>query len=102
MIVTKIALGAGVAVLGLVIWLAVIGVPAAGEGLITLVALVLLVAGGNALGGRSSYGSRRAGRADVDPVPLSTAFPTSVGETAPSEPPDGGDGARTGPAGEGP
>jgi hypothetical protein len=99
-IFTKIALGAGVVMVGVVIWLAVIGVGAAGEGLITVVALVLLVAGGNALGGRSSYGGRRGSRADAEPVPLGSAFPTASRETPPPEP-SGGGGAPQADAGEG-
>ena len=59
MTVTRLAVIGGVAVLGIVCWLAAIGFSAATEGLVTVFALVVLVAGGNLLAGRSAP-SRRA------------------------------------------
>lgn len=51
---TRLALIGGVVVLGLVCWLAAIGLQAATEGLVTVVTLVVLVAGGNWLAGRGT------------------------------------------------
>ena len=56
MIVTKLALAAGFLLLGLLCWLAFSGVAVAGELLVTAVALVVLVGGGNWLAGRRSPG----------------------------------------------
>ncbi len=58
MIVTKIAIGAGIVVLGFCCWLAAVGVGAVREGLISLCALVVLVGGGNWLSGRSAHSRR--------------------------------------------
>jgi hypothetical protein len=58
-IVTKIAVILGVALLGVACWMAVIGVRAASEGLLTVFALVVLVGGGNYLSGRSGTPRRR-------------------------------------------
>ncbi|HUA95760.1 MAG TPA: hypothetical protein VMB82_09560 [Acidimicrobiales bacterium] len=57
MIVTKIAIVCGVALFGLLCWMAVDGVTFAAEMVITLGALVILVGGGNWLSGR--YAPRR-------------------------------------------
>lgn len=54
MIATKIAIALGVVLLGVACWMAVIGVSAASEGLLTVFALVALVAGGNYMAGRTS------------------------------------------------
>lgn len=54
MIVTKIAIAVGLVVLGIACWMAVIGIGAAAEGLLTVFALVVLVAGGNLLAGRTT------------------------------------------------
>lgn len=54
MIVTKLVIGLGVVLVGILCWLAVDGVAVAFEALVTGVALVILVGGGNWLGGRSS------------------------------------------------
>jgi hypothetical protein len=86
MIFTKIALVLGVLVLGFVVWLALVGVHAVGEGLVTLVVLVLLVGGGNLLGGRHSYGARRT--ADVEPRPLSDWRPPVASARAVAADPD--------------
>lgn len=67
MIFTKIALALGVLVLGFMVWLALVGVHAAGEALVTLIALVVLVGGGNLISGRRPRG--RA--ADLEPRPIS-------------------------------
>jgi hypothetical protein len=81
-IVTKLAIGAGVVLAGILCWLAVTGVAVAAEVLVTAVALVLLVGGGNWLGGRSS--SSRS----------STGPPSSTFSGAPeSDSVDGGTGA---------
>lgn len=58
MIATKVAIVLGLVVLGIACWMAVIGVGAASEGLLTVCALFVLVAGGNLVAGRST-GSRR-------------------------------------------
>jgi len=54
MIVTKLAIGLGVVLVGVLCWLAVDGVAVAFEALVTGVALVVLVGGGNWLRDRSS------------------------------------------------
>lgn len=54
MIVTKLAIGVGVVLVGVLCWLAIAGVAIAAELVITAVALVVLVGGGNWLGGRRS------------------------------------------------
>ncbi|HVC13693.1 MAG TPA: hypothetical protein VND62_02410 [Acidimicrobiales bacterium] len=59
---TKIAVVGGVALLAFVSWLAASGFGAAREGLISLVALVVLVGGGNLLAGRSGHYGRGAVR----------------------------------------
>jgi hypothetical protein len=53
-IVTRLAIAVGVALIAGLCWLAVDGVALAAELLITAGALVVLVAGGNWLGGRRS------------------------------------------------
>jgi hypothetical protein len=60
MVLTKIAIALGVLALGFGCFLALLGVNAASEGIVTLVVLVVLVAGGNLLAGRGSYVRRRA------------------------------------------
>lgn len=70
---TKIAVIGGLVLLGLVCWLAAVGLGAAREGLISFFALVVLVGGGNLLAGRGGpYGRRSApearGAASTDPV----------------------------------
>lgn len=57
MIVTKLAIACGVALFGLLCWMALDGVSFAGELVITVGALVILVGGGNWLSGR--YAPRR-------------------------------------------
>ncbi len=57
MIVTRLAIGCGVVLFGLLCWFAVDGVSFAGELVITVGALVVLVGGGNWLSGR--YAPRR-------------------------------------------
>jgi hypothetical protein len=54
MIVTKMAVVAGVVVLGLLCWLAAAGVTVLVPLLVTGAALVIMVGGGNWLGGRTS------------------------------------------------
>ncbi len=61
MIVTRLAIGVGVVLFGGLCWLAIDGVGLAAELLITAVALVVLVGGGNWLAGRGSS-SRTPGR----------------------------------------
>lgn len=63
MIVTRLAIAAGAAVVGLLCWLAVAGVVVATELLITAGALVVLVGGGNWLGGH--YAPARGGSGAV-------------------------------------
>ena len=69
MIATKIAIALGIAVFGVACWMAVIGVRAASEGLLTLLALVVLVGGGNYLAGRST-GRRRPVPTGFNPPPV--------------------------------
>lgn len=56
---TKVAVAGFLALLGFVCWLAASGFGAAREGLICLLALVLLVGGGNLLSGRGGSYARR-------------------------------------------
>ncbi len=74
MIATKIAIAMGVMLLGVACWMAVIGVRAVSEGLLTLFALVVLVGGGNYLAGRS--GARRG------PAPVRVPGPPVPGPPA--------------------
>lgn len=83
MFFTKLALGLGALFLAFLIWLALMGVPVVGEGLITVFVLFALVAGGNLLSGRGRGRSRRAA-SELEPRPL---------RPAPSPPEAGGDGA---------
>ena len=62
MSVTKLVIGLGVVVFGLLCWMAVDGITAAAVTLITIGALVVLVGGGNWIGGRSSPHGPSAGR----------------------------------------
>jgi hypothetical protein len=55
-IVTRMAMGAGVVVLGVLIWLAVIGNAAITALLVTVALLLVLIAGGNWLGGKNPHG----------------------------------------------
>jgi len=57
--VTKITIAAGVVLFGLLAWMAIDGVTFAAVLLITVGALVVLVGGGNWIGGRSSHGRGR-------------------------------------------
>jgi|GEM_PF-2645802 len=82
MVFTKIALAAGFLLLGFLIWLAIMGMTAVGEALVTLFALVLLVGGGNWISGRSPYGRRTA---EVEPRPISQRY------AAAPQPPQTGD-----------
>jgi hypothetical protein len=60
--VTKLVIALGVIFFGLLCWMAVDGITAAAVTVITLGALVVLVGGGNWIGGRSSpHGPRPAG-----------------------------------------
>ena len=77
---TKIAVFAGAALLGLICWLAVSGVGAAREGLVSLVALVALVAGGNALAGRPRPYARRSAASPRDPAASGPAAGRSSGD----------------------
>lgn len=78
---TKIAVGFGLALLGFLCWMAVIGVDAVREGLISVFALAVLVAGGNLLAGRSSYGPRRRPQS----IPEAAPAHTGASETARSD-----------------
>jgi hypothetical protein len=51
---TRVAAGAGILLLGLLCWLAAAGFVVVREGLVTVFALLVLVAGGNWLSGRSA------------------------------------------------
>ncbi|HVX20155.1 MAG TPA: hypothetical protein VHB02_02280 [Acidimicrobiales bacterium] len=90
MIVTKLAVALGVVAFGLLCWMAVAGVTFAAVLIITVGALVVLVGGGNWIGGRSSAGRGRQ-PPGVGP-PSSTYVP-------PSGPPAGGPPTGSPPAG---
>ena len=77
---TKIAVLGGLALLGLVCWLAASGAGAAREGLVSLVALVALVAGGNALAGRARPYARRSSAPPRDPGAPELAAGRSPGD----------------------
>jgi hypothetical protein len=65
---TKVAIGGGLVVLGLLCWLAAAGVTVLTPFLITGAALVVMVGGGNWLGGRTSHRAPyRAGADDPSP-----------------------------------
>lgn len=74
---TKIVVACGVALLGFLCFLAAKGMTAVTEGLITLFALAVLVAGGNLLSGKGMYGARRRPAASVTEEP---ATDPSAGE----------------------
>jgi hypothetical protein len=90
--VTKLAIGLGVAFFGLLCWMAVDGITAAAVTVITLGALVVLVGGGNWIGGRSSpHGPRSAGSGPpsstyVPPTAPSVAQPVERLADQPAEP----------------
>lgn len=65
---TKIAVVCGVALFGFVCWLAASGFAAAREGVISFVALVVLVGGGNLLAGRAGPYGRRSAAASPEPT----------------------------------
>jgi len=85
---TKIAVAAGVVLLGLACWLAAAGFGAAREGLISLFALAVLVGGGNLLAGRSSgkspsgapSGANGGPASPADPRPAPRASGTDAGD----------------------
>lgn len=75
---TRAVVVACIALFGFVCWLAASGLGAAREGLISLVALVVLVGGGNLLSGRGGHYGRRPSSASRDgatPEPGSPAAP---------------------------
>jgi hypothetical protein len=81
---TKIAVAGGLALLGFVCWLAASGVGPAREGLVSLVALVALVAGGNLLAGRARAYAERPAPTTRDSAPSEpVAGMSSDGEPAP-------------------
>lgn len=79
MIATKIAIALGVVLLGVACWMAAIGITAVTEGLLTVFALLVLVAGGNYLAGRSAP-SRRPVAAGVARPPAPDAPPEGQGD----------------------
>ena len=87
MIVTRLSIVAGIIVFAFLCWMAIEGVADARNLVITVVALFLLIAGGNALRGRSSYGEGQH------------AAPRPTGSPAPPGPPPADDGGEdAGPA----
>jgi hypothetical protein len=91
--VTKLVIGLGVVLFGVLCWMAVDGVTAAAVTLITVGALVVLVGGGNWIGGRSSsHGPRPAGSGPpsstyVPPAGPPAAQPATRPADRPAEPP---------------
>ncbi|HEX4082829.1 MAG TPA: hypothetical protein VHX40_07685 [Acidimicrobiales bacterium] len=91
MSVTKLVIGLGVVFFGLLCWMAVDGITAAAVTVITLGALVVLVGGGNWIGGRSSsHGRRSAGSGPpsstyVPPTAPSVAQPADQPVESPGE-----------------
>lgn len=81
MIATKIAVAMGIVLLGVACWMAVIGVRAVSEGLLTFFALVVLVGGGNYLAGRS--GARRGPAPARVPDPPVSGPPAKGANAAP-------------------
>jgi hypothetical protein len=73
---TKVAIGGGIAVVGLLCWLAATGVTVLVPLLVTAVALVVMVGGGNWLGGRTSQ---------RPPYRPQTEDPTSRGSSSGAE-----------------
>ena len=93
MSVTKLVIALGVIFFGLLCWMAVDGITAAAVTVITLGALVVLVGGGNWIGGRSSpHGPRSAGSGPpsstyVPPTAPSVAHSAELPVDQPAEPP---------------
>ncbi|MGC8471333.1 MAG: hypothetical protein ACP5PM_03440 [Acidimicrobiales bacterium] len=77
---TKIAIAIGVVLFGFVCWLAVSGVGAAREGLVSLVALVALVAGGNLLSGWARPAAKRSTAVTRAPAAAEPASERSPGD----------------------
>lgn len=85
---TRIVIAAGVVLLGFLCFLAAIGMTVVTEGLVTVFALVVLIAGGNLLAGRGgAYG--RAGHGGGSRAPMVTA--EGDGGTAGAATQDAGD-----------
>ena len=82
MMVTKLAAGAGLVLLGLLCWLAAAGFTAMTALLVTGAALVVLVGGGNWLGGRTSPS---AARRTVEPDQHGGTEPPEAGLGNPSD-----------------
>ncbi len=82
---TKIAVIGGVVVFGFVCWLAAAGFGAAREGVISLIALAVLVGGGNLLSGRGGPYGRRSG--PPAPEPATSEAEVREGATGPSDEP---------------
>lgn len=82
---TKIAVAGGIAVLAFMFFLALIGFRVVGQGLVVLVVLVALIAGGNLLSARGSTGRRRP---EPEPRPLRDVEPggETDGDTGGAEP----------------
>ena len=77
---TKIAVAIGLVLLGFACWLAASGVGAAREGLVSLGALVALVAGGNLLSGWARPVAKRSATAARDPAAAEPASGRSPGD----------------------
>jgi len=58
MTVTRLTMGAGVVVLGVLVWLAVIGNAAITAFLVTVAAMLVLIGGGNWMRGKNPHGRR--------------------------------------------
>ncbi len=72
---TKAVVLGALALFGFVCWLAASGFGAAREGLISLVALVVLVGGGNLLAGRGGHYGRQVPPARHEPSPTEAGAP---------------------------
>jgi hypothetical protein len=86
---TKVVAACGVVLLGFLCFLAAKGMTAVTEGLVTLFALVVMVAGGNLLSGRGAYGARRSPAASMpvrEPPPQPAPAPLAPAAPAPPAP----------------
>ena len=82
MFFTKLVMVLGALFLAFLVWLALRGVPVVGEGLVTVLVLAVLVAGGNFLSRRTPGGSRRASELEPRPLHPTPLPPDAAGDAA--------------------